>query len=86
MAVTHRSIADAMGRLPSLVSASERGERVTITRHRRPAAELRLIASEGEHVNAASMDRLDQQLAGLPASDEGSVEQLDALRGARGIE
>lgn len=86
MAMTDYSIADAKNRLPSLVSASERGERVTITRTGKPVAELRPVASEGKRVSAASIDWLDQQLADLPVSEEDSVEQLDALRGERGTE
>lgn len=86
MAMTDYSIADAKNRLSSLVSASERGERVTITRYGKPVAELRPVASEGKRVSAASIDWLDQQLADLPVSEEDSVEQLDALRGERGTE
>lgn len=85
-AMTRYGIADARNRLPSLVSASERGERVTITRYGKPVAELRPIASEGKRVSAASIDWLERQLADLPASEEDSVAQLDALRGEHGSE
>lgn len=83
MAMAHYSIADAKNRLPSLVSASERGERVTITRRGKPVAELRPIATGGKRVSSASLDWLEQQLADLPPPSEDSVEQLDALRGER---
>jgi prevent-host-death family protein len=83
VAMTHYSIADAKNRLPSLVSASERGERVTITRYGRPVAELRPVAQGRKRVGTASIDWLERQLADLPASEEDSVEQLDALRGER---
>ena len=82
--MAHYSIADAKNRLPSLVSASERGERVTITRHGKPVAELRPVAERRKRVSPASLDWLEQQLADLPVSEEDSVEQLDALRGDRG--
>ena len=82
--MARHSIADAKNRLPSLISASERGERVTITRHGKPVAELRPVAERRKRVSAASIDWLERQLADLPASDEDSVEQLDALRGERG--
>ncbi len=84
MAMTQYSIADAKNRLPSLVSASERGERVTITRYGKPVAELRPVATGGKRVSPASIDWLEQQLAELPTSEEDSVEQLDALREDRG--
>ena len=83
IAITRYSIADAKNRLPSLVSASERGERVTITRYGRPVAELRPVAEGRKRAGAASIDWLEGQLADLPASEEDSVEQLDALRGER---
>ena len=83
VAMPHYSVADAENRLPSLVSASERGERVTITRYGRPVAELRPVAQGRKRVGAASIDWLERQLADLPASEEDSVEQLDALRGER---
>ena len=86
MAVTSYSIADAKNHLPSLVSAAERGERVTITRNGKPVAELRPIACGSKRVSAASINWLDQQLADLPVSEEDSVQQLDALRGDRGTE
>ncbi len=82
-AKTRNSVADAENRLPSLVSASERGERVTITRYGRPVAELRPVAQGRKRVGAASIDWLERQLADLPASEKDSVEQLDALRGER---
>ena len=78
------SIADAKNRLPSLVSASERGEPVTITRHSKPVAKFRPVAERRKRVSPASLDWLEQQLADLPVSEENSVEQLDALRGDRG--
>lgn len=81
--MTRYSIADAKNRLPSLVSASERGERVTITRYGKPVAELRPVADGGRRVSAASLDWLERQLAGLPPPGEVSVAQLDALRGER---
>ena len=86
IAMTHYSIADARNRLPSLVPASQRGERVTITRYGRPVAELRPVAEGRKRVGAASIDRLERQLADLPASGEDSVEQFDALRGERLLE
>ena len=82
--MTHYSIADAKNRLPSLVSASERGERVTITRRGKPVAELRPVAERRKRVSPASLDWLERQLADLPVSEEDSVERLDALRGDRG--
>ncbi len=54
--MAHYSIADAENRLPSLVSASERGERVTITRHGKPVAELRPVAERRKRVSPASLD------------------------------
>ncbi|MEO8714748.1 MAG: type II toxin-antitoxin system prevent-host-death family antitoxin [Acetobacteraceae bacterium] len=74
------SVADAKNRLPWLLSASERGERITITRYGKPVAEIRPVAEESRRVTAASIDWLEQELAGLPASHEDSVAQLDALR------
>ena len=82
-AMTRNSVADAENRLPSLVSASECGERVTITRYGRPVAELRPVAQGRKRVGAASIDWLERQLADLPASEKDSAEQLDALRGER---
>ena len=75
------SIADAKNQLPSLVSASERGERVTIARYGKPVAELRPITGGGKRVSAVSLDRLERQMADLPPPGEDSVVQLDALRG-----
>jgi len=75
------SIAEAKNRLPSLVSASERGGRVTITRYGKPVAELRPVAAGSKHVSPSSIDWLEQQLADLPPPSEDSVEQLDVLRG-----
>lgn len=86
MAMAHHGIADAKNRLPSLVPASERGERVAITRRGKPVAELRPVVEGRKRGNPASLDWLEQQLADLPLSDEDSVEQLDALRGDRGSE
>ena len=74
--------ADAQDRLPALLDASERGERVTITRHGRPVAELRPIpVAGGRRIGAQAIDWLEQQLADLPAPTADSVAQLDALRG-----
>jgi prevent-host-death family protein len=83
-AMARYSIADAKNRLPSLVAASERGERVTITRYGKPVAELRPVAEGGKRVSAASVDWLEAQLAELPPPAEDSVAQLDALREERG--
>ena len=71
-AMTPCSIADATSRPPSPDSASGRGERG------KPAAKRR------KRVSAASIDWLKRRLADLPASEEDSAEQLDALRGERG--
>lgn len=60
MAMTQNGIADAKSRLPWLVSASERGERVTITRYGNPVAELRPVAAGGRRVSPASIDWLEQ--------------------------
>ena len=81
MPVSSYSVADAKNNLPALLSASERGEHVTITRYGRPVAELRPVASGPKRVSAASIDWLEAQLASLPPASEDSVAQLDALRG-----
>ncbi len=78
--MTSYSVADAKNQLPSLLSASARGERVTITKYGKPVAELRPVANAAKRVSAASIDWIEQQLAGLPRSREDSVAQLDALR------
>lgn len=77
------SVADAKNNLPALLSASERGEHVTITRYGRPVAELRPVAGGPKRVTAASIDWLEAQLAGLPPASEDSVAQMDALRDGR---
>ena len=46
------TVAEAKNRLPSLLKAAERGERVTITRHGKPVGELRAIARGGPEGNA----------------------------------
>ena len=55
------SIAEAKNRLPSLVAASERGKRITITRHGKPVAELRPVTERRKRVSPASLDWLEQQ-------------------------
>lgn len=74
------SVADAKHRLPALLSAVERGERVTITRYGKPIAELRPVAGSAKQVTAASIDWIEQQLLGLPPADTDSVAQLRLLR------
>lgn len=79
------SVADAKNRLPSLLSASERGEQVTITRYGKPIAELRPVTDGPRRVTAGSIDWIEQQLADLPPPREDSVAQLDALRAAADV-
>ena len=82
--MSSNSIADAKNRLPSLVSASQRGERVTIARHGKPVAGLRPASNRAKRVSAASIEWWEDQLADLPPPREGSVRQFEALRGERG--
>ena len=44
------SIAEAKNRLPQLIRAVERGEKVTITRHGKPVVELNVPAAEPRKV------------------------------------
>ncbi|HEX5326912.1 MAG TPA: type II toxin-antitoxin system prevent-host-death family antitoxin [Acetobacteraceae bacterium] len=78
------SIADAKNRLPMLLSASERGERVTITRDGKAVAELRAVSDGKRRMTAASIEWLERQLADLPPPREDSVAPLEALRGGNG--
>lgn len=77
------SVADAKNNLPALLSASERGEHVTITRYGKPVAELRPVAGGPKRVTSASIDWLGTQLADLPPASEDSVTQVNALRDGR---
>lgn len=77
------SVADAKNNLPALLSASERGEHVTITRYGRPVAELRPVVGGPKRVTSASIDWLESQLADLPPASEDSVTQVNALRDGR---
>ncbi len=74
------SVADAKNRLPSLLSAAERGEHIIITRYGKPIAEIRPISTGPRRVTAASIEWIEQQLADLPAPSQDSVAQFDALR------
>lgn len=74
------SVAEAKNRLPALLSAAERGERVTITRYGKPIAEIRPISIQARPVTAESIDWIEQQLADLPVSCEDSVALLEAVR------
>lgn len=72
------SVAEAKNRLPSLLSAAERGKNVTMTRYGKPTVEIRPIGPW--RVTAESIDWIEQQLADLPPLGEDAVASLEAMR------
>lgn len=70
------SVADAKNRLPTLIDKAEAGERVTITRHGHPVAELRPVAAVKPR-SPASYARLKERRAGPVGLI--SVELLNAV-------
>jgi len=73
--------AEARERLPELLDASARGERVVITRDGRAVAEL--VPPQSKMTRAESVAWIGRELADLPPAREDSVAQLNALRDER---
>lgn len=63
------SVAEARNRLPALLAAAERGERVTITRRGTPVVELTPLGTP-KPVTREAVEALRRQLAHVPPLPE----------------
>jgi antitoxin (DNA-binding transcriptional repressor) of toxin-antitoxin stability system len=61
------SVADAKNRLPELIRAVEDGEKVVITRHGKPVAQIALPPPERRHVRLGGMKDRIQLMPGWDA-------------------
>ncbi|URW74389.1 type II toxin-antitoxin system Phd/YefM family antitoxin [Sphingomonas donggukensis] len=77
------SIAGAKDQLSRLIAAAEAGEHVVITRHGKPAVELRVVSKTDILPEPGTDIRawLAKRRAERPAADTSSVDVLNELRG-----
>jgi len=71
---TH-SFAEAKNKLPELIDRALKGEKIVVTRHGRPVAELRPIPEAGRPVTGEDIEWLDKHRVGSkpPAIDAGTL-------------
>lgn len=73
------SVAEAKDRLTSLLNAAEAGERITITRHGKPVAELGPV-SGGKVFDPKSIDWIREQTAHMKPMSVTGAEIVRAMR------
>jgi prevent-host-death family protein len=73
------SVAEAKDRLTALLNAAEAGERITITRHGKPVAELGPV-SAGRVFDPKSIDWIRERLAHIPRSDKTGAVIVSEMR------
>ena len=74
------TVAEAKNRLPSLLKAAERGERVTITRHGKLVGELRALDEDGPRVTPEALAWLKDRLKGMTPASEDAVSLINRMR------
>lgn len=76
-------VAEAKNNFTHLLDRVEQGERVVITRHGKPVAEIRPVAAErplpSREDRRVAMEKLREMRESLPPATQTSVELLDDL-------
>lgn len=76
-------VAEAKNNFTHLLEQAEGGERIVITRHGKPVAELRAVTPEravpSPEQRRAAMDKLREMRESLPPATQTSVELLDEM-------
>lgn len=81
--MTNYGVAEAKNNFTHLLEQVEGGERIVITRHGKPIAEIRAVAADrplpSPEQRRAAMDKLREMRESLPPATQTSVELLDDL-------